>query len=134
MSFTQVQLIGNVGKSPEMSYTPAGIAVTKFSLAVNKRKPGGKEQGEQGDTTWYNITAFRGLAETLNQYVEKGSQLFIQGELDVRTYTTRDGKQGFSLDVIVDKFTFVGGKKTSEPGTPASDDTDPLGDLEDHPF
>lgn len=125
--FSQIQIIGNLGKDPEMNYTPTGMAVTKFSLAVNKKK-GGKDV-----TTWYNIAAFNKTAETLNTHCQKGMQLFIQGELDVRPYTTKEGKQNVSLDVVVDKFSFVGGSKR-EGGSHQGEDVDPLGDLEDHPF
>lgn len=123
---SQVQLIGNVGKDPEMTYTPNGVAVTKFSLAVNKKR------GENEETTWFNIIAWRGLAETLNEHVEKGQQLFVQGELVIRAYTTKDGRAGTSVEVIVDKFSFVG-KKTSN-GSNGHDTVDPLEELEKSPF
>lgn len=101
----QVQLIGNVGRAPELTLTPDGTPVCKFSLAVNKRR------GDKEETTWFNCTAWRGLAETLEKYVTQGSQLFVQGELAARSYTTRDGKPGVSLDVTIEKFSFVGTKK-----------------------
>ena len=135
MAFSQVTLIGNLGRDPEMSYTPDGTAVTKFSLAISKKR---KVKGETEEaTTWYNCTAFRSAAETLNTYVKKGSQLFVQGELDARQYTTRDGKQGTSLDVIVDKFSFIGSKR--EEGSAGASGSgfsgnDALGDLDEHPF
>ncbi len=128
MGFSQVQIIGNTGRDPEMSYTPNGVAVTKFSVAVS-RKTGDKEE-----TTWYNCTAWRNLAETLNTHVRKGQQLFIHGELNARTYTTRDGKPGFSLDVTVEKFNFLGGKPQGAGQGGNVDDVDALGDLEEHPF
>jgi single-strand DNA-binding protein len=62
MSFAQIQLLGNLGRDPEMSYTPEGIAVTKFSIAVSKKVKGSEE------TTWYNCVAFRNLAEMLNTH------------------------------------------------------------------
>ena len=136
MAFSEVILIGNVGRDPEMSYTPDGTAVTKFSLAVGKKR---KVKGEtEESTTWYNITAFRSAAETLNTYVKKGNQLFVQGELDALPYTTTDGKNAISLDVIVDKFSFIGSKREEgnmsgvSSGFSAHDDA--LGDLDEHPF
>ena len=124
MSFAQVQLLGNVGRDPEMSYTPDGTAVSKFSVAVS-RKVKGEEQ-----TTWYNCIAWRKLGETINEHVHKGDMLFLQGSLEPRQYTTKDGRNGTSLDVVIDKFAFAGGKKSSAQAA----DSDPLGDLEDHPF
>lgn len=119
MSFAQVQLLGNVGKEPELQVTSEGTPVTKFSLAVNK--PGKGNDKGKNETTWYTVIAWRGLAETLERYVHKGDTLFIQGELNVRTYTTKEDKQGFSLEVTVDKFSFAGSKST---GTGTSKDTD----------
>jgi len=112
----QITLIGNVGRDPELSVTPDGTPVTKFTLAVNRKSKSGNEE-----THWYNCTAWRGLAEVVEKYVIKGSTLFIQGDFTPRQYTTRDGKPGISLDVTVEKFSFVGGKgKASQDDTPMS--------------
>lgn len=126
MAFAQITLIGNVGKDVEMNYTPQGIAVAKFTLAVST----GKRDNEV--TTWYNVTAWRGLAETINTYVKKGQQVFVQGDFLPRAYTTRDGKAGTSLDVTVEKFQFLGkpqGKRSEQ-----MNEVDALGDLDEHPF
>ena len=125
MSFSQVQLLGNVGRTPEMSYTQDGVAVTKFSLAVSRKR------GDKEETAWYNCTAWRGLAETINSHVEKGAMLFVQGDLGARLYTTRDGKSGMSLDVTVDKFAFAGNKK-AEPATETG--VHDLEELDESPF
>jgi single-strand DNA-binding protein len=103
MSFSQVQVLGHLGSDPELSYTSEGTPVAKFSIAVT-------EKSKNGDTTtWYACTAWRGLAEAINEYAAKGSLLFVQGRLVPRQYTTKDGRQGFSLDVQVEKFSFAGG-------------------------
>ena len=129
MSFAQIQLLGNTGRDPEMNYTPDGISVCKFSIAVSRKIKGAEE------TTWYNCTAWRNLAEMLSKHLKKGQMVFVQGDLNVRQYTTKDGRNGTSLDVTVDKFQFAGGKKEDTQTTPtASGSEDSLGDLEDHPF
>lgn len=102
MAFAQITMVGNLGKDPDMSYTPDGVAVTKFSVAVN-RKQGGKDT-----TTWYNCTAWRKLAEVINQYAKKGQMVLVQGELTPREYTGRDSQAHVSLDVAVEKFQFLG--------------------------
>lgn len=127
MSFAQIQLLGNTGRDPEMNYTPDGTAVTKFSIAVSRKVKDSEE------TTWYNCTAWRNLAEMLSKHLKKGQMVFVQGDLHVRQYTTKDGRSGTSLDVTVDKFQFAGGKK-EESTAPASTEEDPLGDLDAHPF
>lgn len=126
MSMAQIQLLGNLGRDPEMNYTPDGTAVTKFSIAVSKKVKDAEE------TTWFNCVAWRGLAEMLSKHLRKGQMVFVQGDLNVRQYTTKDGRSGTSLDVTVDKFQFAGSAKREDNAlTPQSDDV--LEDL-DHPF
>ena len=127
MSLAQITLIGNTGRDPEMSYTPNGVAVTKFSLAVSRK------QGEKETTVWYNCSAWRALAEMLNNNLKKGQQVFVQGDLFPREYTTRDGQTRTSLDVTVNVFQFLGSKQQREGGS-APDSTEALEDLEEHPF
>src|SRR3989441_12491514 len=122
MSFAQIQLLGNTGRDPEMNYTPDGIAVTKFSIAVSRRIKDAEE------TNWYNCTAWRNLAEMLSKHLRKGQMVFVQGDLHVRQYTTKDGRNGTSLDVTVDKFQFAGGKKEETTATAATSNDDPLGE------
>src|SRR6266536_330784 len=83
MGMAQLSIIGNLGRDPEMSYTPDGTAIVKFSVAVT-RKTKDKES-----TTWFNCVAFRKQAETLNTYVRKGQQVYIQGEFVPREYNDR---------------------------------------------
>jgi single-strand DNA-binding protein len=126
LSFAQLQLLGNVGRDPELSFTPDGIPVTKFGVAVSRKTKSGEE------TTWYNCTAWRSLGEMIHTHLKKGQMVFVQGELNVRQYTTKDGKNGTALDVTVDKFQFAGGK--SQESASASNTHDDLVGLEDHPF
>ncbi len=134
----KIMLIGNLGKDPEMNYTPAGVAVTKFSLAVNRttKSPTGERQEE---TEWFNIVAWRQLAETCNTYLHKGSKVFIEGRLTQRKYTDRDGNQRTAIDVIANDMEMLT-PKSAQGGSSdqflggSPDDTDPLGDIDDHPF
>jgi single-strand DNA-binding protein len=134
MSMAQIQLLGNLGRDPEMNYTPDGTAVCKFSIAVSKVTGKGTDRHET--TTWYNVVAWRNLAEMLSTHLKKGQQVFVQGDLNVRQYTTKDGREGTSLDVTVEKFQFVGRKEESAAtaGRTASAPDDPLGEIDDHPF
>lgn len=114
MSFSQIQILGNVGRDAELNYTPDGTAVAKFSVAVSKKVK------NEDQTTWYNCTCWRALAEMVAAHVKKGQQVFVQGDLNIRQYVTKDGKSGMSLEVTVDKFTFAGGaKKEAAPQEPA---------------
>ena len=134
----KIILIGNLGKDPEMNYTPSGVAVTKFSVAVNRvtKTATGEKQEE---TEWFNIVALRQLAETCNTYLHKGSKVYIEGRLTQRKYTDREGNQRTAVEVIVNDMEMLTPKSAQSSSsdsflTGGSDDTDPLGDLEDHPF
>ncbi|MDQ2905441.1 MAG: single-stranded DNA-binding protein [Chloroflexota bacterium] len=108
IGLTQITLIGNLGHDPAMTYTPDGMAVTRFSLAVGKKAPGkSADKTAQEVTIWYACTAFRHAAETINQYAQKGARLFVQGEFSPRDYTRKDGSQAISLDVVADTFVFL---------------------------
>src|SRR5436190_22243552 len=120
MSMAQIQLIGNLGRDPEMNYTPDGTAVCKFSIAVSKVT--GRGQDRRETTTWYNVVAWRNLAEMLSTHLIKGQQVLVQGDLNVRQYTTKDGRDGTSLDVTVEKFQFIRKKEESAKSSVAPGD------------
>ena len=131
----KIMLIGNLGRDPEMNYTPSGVAVTKFSLAVShaSKTASGERQTE---TEWFNIVAWRNLAETCNSYLKKGNKVFIEGRLTLRKYTDRNGVERTSLEVIANDMEMLTPKDRQSGGSSA--DTyagdDALGDLDEHPF
>jgi single-strand DNA-binding protein len=95
----KIMLIGNLGKDPDMSYTPAGKAVTKFSLAVNRRTRD-RESGERREETqWFNIVAWDQLAETMNTYLHKGSKVYIEGRMTSHKYTDKEGVERTAWEV-----------------------------------
>jgi single-strand DNA-binding protein len=106
--YQQLTLIGNLGNDPEMRYTPSGVAVTSFSLAVS-RSWTGKDGQRQEKTIWFRVSAWDKLAETASQYLTKGRQVFVVGELEEpRTFTDRDGNTRVSLDVRALTIKFLG--------------------------
>lgn len=104
--FHQITVLGHVGRDPELTVTPDGTPLTKFTMAVTEKF------GQEETTTWYNCTAWRGLAEVIEKYVQKGQMILVIGRPQVRQYTTKDGRPGVSNDVTVDKFSFAGGNGT----------------------
>jgi single-strand DNA-binding protein len=95
----KIMLIGNLGRDPELNVTSDGIPVTKFSLAVSRTYKAAN--GERRDETeWFNIVAWRGLAETCERYLHKGSKVYIEGRLTQRKYTDKEGAQRTSVEVI----------------------------------
>jgi len=131
----KIMLIGNLGKDPDMTYTDGGMAITKFSLAVGRRASKSKT-GERSDITdWFNITAFGNLAETCNTYLKKGQKVFIEGRLQPREYTSKDGSLRTSLDVVISEMEMLTPKDRPQgSGSDYLREEDPLGDLDDHPF
>jgi single-strand DNA-binding protein len=96
----KIMLIGNLGRDPELQVTPDGTPVTKFSLAVSRSYK--SRAGEQKDETeWFNIVAWRQLAETCEKYLHKGSKVYVEGRLSQRKYTDREGVQRTSIDVTI---------------------------------
>ena len=85
MSVNKVILVGNVGRDPEIKHLDKGVAVAKFSLATTENYT--SKTGEKVSTTeWHNIVAWRGLAEIVEKYVKKGSQLYIEGRIRTSSY------------------------------------------------
>src|SRR5579885_2783843 len=112
----KIMLIGNVGRDPEGNYTTDGTAVTKFTLAVTRRfKTSGGEVKEE--TEWFNIVAWRKLAEICNQYLEKGKKVYIEGRLTQRKYTDREGIQRTAVEVIANDMEILSPKQATEKQT-----------------
>lgn len=105
--YQQITLVGNLGQDPEMRYTPSGVPVTSFSLAVNKSWVSADGQ-RQDKTLWFRVTAWRKLAETASQYLTKGRQILVIGEIEeARPWTDRDGNQRASLEVTAQTIKFL---------------------------
>jgi single-strand DNA-binding protein len=130
----KIILIGNLGRDPEMSYTQNGKAVTKFTLAVTRRY--GKSESGEKETDWFRITAWNQLAEACNNFLKKGQKVYVEGRLEPRNYQDNNGVTRTSLDVIINEMEMLT-PKGQQPGGSSSDfinDSDDLGDLDDHPF
>jgi single-strand DNA-binding protein len=93
----KILLIGNLGRDPELSATPDGVLCTKFSLAVTRRYRSGGEPKEE--TEWFQIVTWRKLAEICEQYLHKGSKVFIEGRLKQRKYTDKTGIERTAVEV-----------------------------------
>jgi len=103
----RIIVIGNLGRDPEMKYTPEGQPVTSFSIASNRNyKTSNGEKREEVE--WFNVTAWGKLGETCNQYLVKGQQVYIEGRLKSRTYQTQNGETRFSNDIMLSSVEFLG--------------------------
>ena len=106
MSFNKIIIVGNLGKDPELRYTPQGIAVCNFSLATNEKKR--DKSGELQDvTTWFRVTLWRNQAENAAKYLTKGSPVYVEGRLGVEEWTDRDGNNRHTLEVQGTEMHFI---------------------------
>ena len=121
MSFNKIILVGNLGRDPELRYTPQGTPVCSFSLATNERRRD-KATGDNNDiTTWFRVTLWGRQAETASQYLQRGRPVYIEGRLRVEEYTDRDGNKRHSLEVNATDMQFISaGARGEDAGAPAA--------------
>jgi len=107
MAVNKVILVGNLGKDPELRYTPSGVAVATFPLATSERFR--DKSGEmQERTEWHNIVAWRQLAEICGKYLHKGKQVYIEGKIQTRSYEDRDGNKRYMTEIVADQMQMLG--------------------------
>jgi single-strand DNA-binding protein len=121
-------IIGNVGRDPEMRYTQSGVAVCDFTVAVSRRWTDRNTNEQREKTTWFRVSAWRNLAETVSQYVHKGMQIMVTGEVDASAYIAQDGSARASLEITARDVQFLG--RRGEGAEEASYHSEP----EDLPF
>ncbi|MEA4811027.1 MAG: single-stranded DNA-binding protein [Anaerolineaceae bacterium] len=125
--YQKVIIVGNLGRDPEMRYTPDGKAVTTFSVATSRRYK------EKNDTTWFRCTVWGVQAETCSQYLHQGSKVLIEGRLNPdqatgspRVFQRKDGTWGASYELTVENFRFLSAKgEDSGSGGEFGDEDDP---------
>jgi single-strand DNA-binding protein len=119
----KILLIGNLGRDPEMNVTGDGTPFTRFSLAVNRRTKNAKGESTT-ETEWFNVVAWRQLAETCNTYLQKGAKVYVEGRLVQRKYTDKNGVERTTVEVIASDVEFLSGKQQGGSGV----DLEPDGD------
>ena len=110
----KIQIIGNVGRDPEMRMTPGGKPVCDFSVAVNRVSNSGGERTEQTD--WYRVSCWGKQAEIAQQYIQKGMQVFVDGRFSPRTWTNKENVEKTSLEISCNDFQMLGGRRDREGG------------------
>jgi single-strand DNA-binding protein len=102
MAFSKIMIIGNLGRDPEMRYTPNGKPVTQFSVAVSHSRPDGQGGWIDDGTDWYRVSVFGDRAERAAEQLRKGNKVFVEGRFKTREFEGKDGEKRTSLDVISD--------------------------------
>jgi single-strand DNA-binding protein len=116
----KVILVGNLGKDPEVKYTPNSTAVAKFSLATNERFK--DKAGEWQDRTeWHNIVAWQRLAEIVGEYIKKGSKVYIEGRLQTSSWEDKQsGEKKYRTEIIAQDLVMLGGRGDAEQDSAAT--------------
>ena len=112
----KVILVGNLGQKPEMRYTQTNTAVATLSIATSESWKD-KDSGEQREKTeWHRVVFFGKLAEIAEQYLDKGSQLYIEGKLQTRKWQDKDGNDRYTTEILGNEMNMLGGRQTSGDG------------------
>ena len=129
--YSRVIIVGNLGRDPEMRYLPSGDPVVNFTVAVGRRRRG-TDGNWVDETDWFRVNCFRRNAEVADQYLRKGSQVLVEGQLQIRQYTGNDGVERTSVEVNCDNFTMLGSRDDAAGGGGSRDytpsDSEPRGE------
>jgi len=113
-SVNKVIVVGNLGKDPEVRYTPSGAAVCNITVATS-RKWKDKTSGElQEETEWHRVSLFDRAAEIAGEYLKKGSSCYIEGRLKTRKWTDKDGVDKYTTEIIATELQLLGGRSDDE--------------------
>jgi len=108
----KVQIIGHLGRDPEMRYTPSGRPVTTFTVAVSRSW--NTVDGERhNETEWFNVVAWGNLAEICKQYLVKGQQVYIEGRLQTRRWDDKEGQKHTSVEIVANEMMMLGDRRDS---------------------
>ncbi|HUX88334.1 MAG TPA: single-stranded DNA-binding protein [Chloroflexota bacterium] len=123
-SLNKVMIIGNVGRDPEMRYTPNGSAVTNFSVAVSRRWTGQDSQRHE-ETEWFRVETWNKLAEMCGQYLTKGRKVYVEGRLRTRSWDGQDGQKHYRTEVVASTVDFLDSNRASQSDASGSLDEGP---------
>jgi single-strand DNA-binding protein len=125
----KVMIIGNLGRDPEMRYTPSGRPVTTFSVATSRSWHSADGERHE-ETEWFNIVTWGSLAEICNQHLHKGQQVYLEGRLQTRRWDDAEGNKHFSTELVAKEMIILGDRRemTGDPQTTES------GGNEEFPF
>jgi len=109
-SVNKVIIVGNLGRDPEIRYMPSGDAIANIAVATSYKSKD-RNTGEQKETTeWHRISFFGRMAEIVGQYLKKGSSVYVEGRLQTRKYTDKDGVEKYATDIVAENMQMLGGR------------------------
>ena len=109
----KVILVGNLGKDPEVRYSPNGNAVANITLATSEQWKDRNSGEQQEKTEWHRVVFFNRLAEIVGEYLKKGSQVYVEGKLQTRKWQGQDGQDRYTTEVVANEMQMLGGRQAS---------------------
>ena len=121
-SVNKVIIVGNLGRDPEVRYTPNGSAVCNVTVATSRSRKN-KESGEKiEDTEWHRIVFFDKLAEIAGEYLKKGRSVYVEGRLQTRKWTDKDGAEKYTTEIVATEMQMLGGREGMGGGNASAED------------
>ena len=131
MGINKVILVGHVGRDPEVQYVKEDVPVARFTLATSETYKDRNSGEKKTNTEWHNLVVWRGLAKVVEQYVKKGSQLYVEGKLSTRSYE-KDGVTKYFTEVVVSNIEMLGrATESTSTGTVESSTAAPANQMND---
>ena len=119
-SYNRIVLVGNLTRDPQLSYTPANLAICKFGMATNRTSKD-RDGNPREEVCFVDCTLFGKGGEVFNQYMSKGQKALVEGRLQFQQWTTPEGDKRSKHEVVVDNFVFLGGGRAAEGAGAAAD-------------
>lgn len=113
-SLNKVQLIGNLGKDPEIRETTSGVKCANFSMATSESWTDKNTGQKTSKTEWHRIVMWRGLAEIAEKWLKKGATIYVEGKLTTRSWDDQNGQKRYSTEIVVDNMQMLGGKQQGD--------------------
>lgn len=135
-TLNKVMLIGNVGKDPDVNFTPSGVKVAQLRLATSESWKD-KDGALQEHTDWHTIIAWRGLADVVERLVHRGSRIYVEGKIQSRSFEDRDGNKRYVTEIVADNLLLLDAKKadnSSSTGEAEHQEVAPATESNDIPF
>ena len=110
-SVNKVIIVGNLGRDPEIRYMPSGDAIANIAVATSYKSKDRQTSEQKELTEWHRISFFGRLAEIVGQYLKKGSSVYVEGRLQTRKYTDKDGIERYATDIIAENMQMLGGRQ-----------------------
>ena len=128
----KIMIIGNLGRDPEMRYTPSGRPVTTFAVATSRAW--NTADGERhSETEWFNVVAWGNLAEICKQYLVKGKQVYIEGRLQTRRWEDKEGVKHFAVEIVANEMMMLGERREADHSPAGGEDPTAQEEAESQP-